>query len=350
MIYKKWPAFILFAVSFVVLSISGYQCSTRVTPTTSNYSDFYKKFDNQTNSQNNSQSNTQENLAERYENFYRGNSNQNNSSQTNLKSTSAEDEEEPKTSCPRRQLRNLAKNEGTYAMFDISSSSLQDFRLGRSANYDNACSRLYLDMNKAEYQDASVYEGSMSIVYVGTCLNGQYGICRSRTRTGYSTSDARYNKWTGSSWEAGNNNKIDKKFHAIFEDDNGYGAYILKLEDVRLVDIADGQVAYIGGGQIYFKMFRTATSGDVHRKDVAGDCYNNGTYISLAQRAPNRPSNRCWFLNTGPYNCRPQGDLLISAAFKDVDITDDYKCYKKLGTFYYLDIEKAFNDVVGDLD
>ena len=81
------------------------------------------------------------------------------------------------------------------AKIDLDQSALTDFRLGRTGNFDTDCARIFVKMNEKKFESRTVYQGTMNIAYVGTCPNGKYGVCRSTMRTGYSTSDARYNKW-----------------------------------------------------------------------------------------------------------------------------------------------------------
>ena len=338
MVYKKWPALVLFAVAFIILSISGYQCAG---PGSQGLLNNGLQGPQGPNPYQDSSSNSGGPTLQ--------GSDSNSEDPSLLASNSDPDsDDEPRNNCPRKTLRRLEENEGTKATFKFfSNAALTEFRLGSTPNYDNACSRLYLDMHKTQYGNANVYEGSMSLVYVGTCANGQEGICRTRMTTGHGAEDARYNRWTAGTWSTSSNGVVNskKKFHAIFEDTDGYGAYILKMDHFREVDVGDGVVGYRGWAELFFKMTRTATQSDVHRVDKAGDCYNTGTYISLAREIPNnRPSIRCWFVNTGPFHCRPNGDLLINASFTNINITtNNYKCYRKLGTMYSIDVRKAFN-------
>ena len=240
----------------------------------------------------------------------------------------------------RSQLRNTYS--APSAKLNLDSSALVDFRLGRRGNFETDCARVFVKMNGSKYNNTTVYQGSMNIAYVGTCTNGQTGICKSGMRTGYSISDARYNRWTA---KVSPRNLDNVKFQAIFEDE--HGAYILKIEDVRLRDLSDGIVKYIGAGEIYYKMFRIATSQDIHPTDQRGDCYNSGTYISQAHRVPPRAGKRCWLTGLGPYSCRPNGDILRTDPEESpINLQGNYKCFNYLGDFYGLDIEEAFNIVI----
>lgn len=238
----------------------------------------------------------------------------------------------------RSRLRNAYS--APSAKLDIDSSALVDYRLGRRGNFETDCARVFVKLNEAKYKSQKVYQGSLKLAYLGTCANGQYGICKSEMRTGYSAGDARYNRWTP---RISRRNINRAEFHAIFEDT--YGAYILKLEDVREKDLSDGSVQYIGAGEIYYKMFRIATAEEVRQNDRRGDCYNSGVYISQAHRSPPRPSARCWLTKLGPFSCRPQGDLLNSDSFDTpIDLArNNYNCFNHFGNFYGLDVEEAFN-------
>ena len=144
----------------------------------------------------------------------------------------------------------------------------------------------------------------------------------------------KYNRWSGSTWKADRNNTVHKKFHAIFEDE--HSALILKIDDVRLKDLRDGDTAYFGAGEIYYKMFRVWT-GD--KNDL---CYTKGTYVSLARQSLPR-KNRCWLLGTGPFSCRPNGALAPRAKVTNINITGGLSCYSRLGVFFNLKLEGAFN-------
>lgn len=314
--YKKLPSFILFTVAFIILILSGYQCSTRVINKPG--PDILQSPDIQ------SARPYSESFSDSYPNdpdYY--------------------DDDDDRERCPNKELGDFYTNKA-MGRIELEDSALVDLNLGRTLNAPAECGRLYLKLKEVEYKrdrGENFYQGTMNLVYRGTCHNGQFGICRYEMRTGYGSKDARYNRWDKRSITR--RNVEDQEFHAIFE--NSLGAYILKLEDVREINIADGQIKYVGGGELYYKMFRAATSNDVHRKDRAGDCYNSGTYVRNASYAPNHPGKRCWFVNTGPYSCRPEGDLLIGQS-KDINLkTDDYKCFSFLGTFYNIDIEEAFS-------
>ncbi|MCZ0932898.1 MAG: hypothetical protein OXJ52_07090 [Oligoflexia bacterium] len=317
MIYGKLPAVVLFALSFVVIATSGYQCSTRAInrgeipldtiptgpqqPATNDY--YYP------------------------EDYFKDDRNDNNNRLP----------EEVTDNCRRSQLRDL--NSGARANFEFDRSSLQDFLFGQSQNFDVVCARLYLDMSRL----GAVYKGSLAMAFQTNSHITPF----TDFNSGYSASDNRYNKWSGSSWRADNNNKVNRQFHAIYEDE--HSALILKLEDIRIRDVGDGEVDYVGAGEIYYKMFRIATRDDV--KNTKGSCYSTGTYIKKAHTTPTAASKRCWFITSGPYSCRPEGALNPKDAWTNINITtNSYKCFSRLGRFWGLGIEEAFNDSVEDIN
>ena len=325
MIYKKLPALVLFTLSFIVISLSGYQCATQqysqqgrgAIPLDTKPKSVSKPVDDDT-----------------YPDDY-----------GDKKSNKDEDDDDdgrlPIDSgkrCHNTKLNGLGY--GAIASFRFDNSSLQDFLFGESLNFEPICARLYLDMS--HIGSPKKYKGSLSLA-LQTNIN-------IRTfqgfQSGFSAKDNSYNSWSGSSWEGDGNNRVDKTFHAIFED--AHSALILKLERVVIKDVGDGDVAYIGAGEIFYKMFRIATAEDV--KTTKDSCYSTGTYVSKAHTPPPRKSNRCWLVNFGPYSCRPEGSLGVTEKFADIDITtNSYKCFSRLGVFWNLDIEEAFNDDVKDI-
>ena len=240
---------------------------------------------------------------------------------------------EPDDTCPRDQYRKLAQRHGELAVLRIDNSSLADYRLGASQNFDLNCARMYLDMNKLS-ASSNTYKGFLSIAY-----DDGKNIKLQRFRSGFSAEENKYNRWSGSTWKADRNNIVSKTFHTIFE--NKHTALILKMDNVRLKDVRDGDTAYFGAGEIYYKMFRVWT-GD--KNDL---CYRKGTYVSLARQSLPR-KNRCWLLGVGPFSCRPNGVLAPRAKVTNIDITRGLSCYKRLGVFFNLNIEGAFN--VGNVE
>ena len=320
MVYKKLPAVILFALSFFIITISGYQCSTRV----------INRGEIPLDKGNPNLTGTQPPVITDdyyYPEDYLGNDS---GSVDSLP-------KEVTDNCKRSQLRDL--HSGAVANFKFDSSSLQDFLFGQSQNFDVVCARLYLDMS----QMGSVYKGNVSLAF----QTNSYIKPITGFSSGFSASDNRYNKWRGSSWQANSSNRVNKKFHAIYEDE--HSALILKLEHVMVVDVGDGEVDYVGAGEVYYKMFRIATQDDV--KNTKGSCYSTGTYIKNAHTPPSSRNKRCWFINLGPYSCRPEGSLNPKEAFTNINITaNSYKCFARLGRFWGLSITEAFNAPIEDIN
>lgn len=311
---RKALTVLLFISSFVILSLSGYQCATEtmtLDPSGDRGVEPLPPFDDTTPE----------------------------ASNDNVFPPEPDNDSDESCDTVRCKLKNAFS--GASAKIIVSDTTLTDYRLGRRGNFEPDYVRIFVKMNGSTYQDQTVYQGSLSLAYFGTCTDGRHGICRSTMRTGYSISDARYNKWTTKKATRGNLLNGDAKFHAIFED--SYGAYILKLVHVRERDLSDGFVQYIGAGEIYYKMFRIGTAEDIHRADRRGDCFNGGTYISQAHHAPPKPAKRCWLTKLGPFSCRPLGDLLNSDPDRSINLEGNYKCFNHFGTFYQLDIEEAFN-------
>ena len=165
----------------------------------------------------------------------------------------------------------------------------------------------------------------MTIVYLGDDpQTGRFSTIEEPYTAGESVEENQFNNWQGN-W--GENPSAD--FAAIFESPNK--AIILRVTDVKKVEVRDGEQAYKGYGSVWFKVFRMfKRKGDI--------CYNEGGYVSYAHvRPPVRP-DRCWFLSKNPYGCRPQGYE------KEVNLRGPLTCYKKLADFGYLDIHEAFGE------
>ena len=330
MVYKKIPSLFLFLLAFTVITISGYQCATQklpngrgslpLEPPSANghnpppaddylYPDDYFKKDRE------NDSDPRDRLPE----------------------------EVTDSRCERSRLRNLSTRYGAIANFEFDRAALQDFKFGKRQNFDTVCARFYMDMSRLTYNNYPVYKGSIAMV-LQTSSQIQYF---EGFNSGHSSSDNRYNRWRGSSWRGDKNNEVNKIFHAIYEDE--HSAIIIKLEDVRIRDIGDGKIDYRGAGEVYYKMFRISIKKDV--KNTKGSCYSTGTYVKDAHTAPDNRNNRCWFITLGPYSCRPGGALNPKENFTNINIaTNSYKCFSRLGRFWNLDIEEAFNDSVEDID
>ena len=242
----------------------------------------------------------------------------------------------PDLSLPSEPEKNCNLDRSVYRRYDTSygegkarfrfdRASLQDFLRGRELNFGSGCERLYLNMSST---GNGRYGGLLSLTFE----DGRQPY-RAEFESGNSSDETKYNYWEGSNWTPDGNDKVAKSFHAIFEGDNA--AVILKLEDVRLVDVGDGKTAYMGAGKLFYKMFRIYT-GD-------GDkCHDEGVYVADASDKPHRPNKGCWLNNCGPYSCLPNG-VVCPGEVPEINIRGNLPCYRRLGTFFGLNIEGAFN-------
>ena len=255
---------------------------------------------------------------------------------------------------------------GASAFIDLNQENLKDFSMGQDLNYEMLCLRIFLDMKKLTDSslDSPVYKGNFVVAYDYIIPTQKEKTIEYRWHAPYDTyfkiiaaegiagtveynsgetaEDNQFNTWQGN-WET-----PDVNFAAIFESSKPLGSHrvflinppetfpdsavILNINKVEKEDTVDGEPAYKGHGEIWFKMFRLFH----HKEDV---CYTKGNYISNAYLLPPVPRRKCWFLDIGPYSCLPRGIRTIES----FDLRSDLPCYKKLGEFEDLDIRKAFN-------
>ena len=329
MVYGKFPTVFLFSLSFLIIAGSGYQCSTRVIDSRVGGSIPLGRPDTAVGQGDQSDSYSGDDYYYGDDYFDPG------------ENTEDRLPTEVTDNCRRSQLRDLGY--GASANFEFDRTSLQDFLFGQSQNFSIACARLYLDMNKVTYDKVSVYKGSLALAFQTNTEIKPFP----NFSSGFAPDENRYNKWDENSWDTTRNNKVKKNFKSIFEDE--YSALILKIQDVRVKDRTDGEVRYLGAGTVYYKMFRIATQDDV--KNTKGSCYSTGTYTSQAHTIPTVRNDRCWFIPFGPFSCRPQGSLDPKSTWTKINLNArGYKCFPRLGRFWNLDIEEAFNDSVQDID
>lgn len=301
--YRKISTALLMIFSFLIIAVGGYQCSTRVEQQGTRESipidelpldDYY------------------------YEEGY-GDSDDGGQGFP----------EEPQDGCSkdaRASYRYLVGQAGWLAKFRFDDSSVEDYRLGARQNFDLSCARMYLNMNKLG-SGSSTYKGQLKILFEEDGY-----VKRQSFSSGSATGENKYNKWTGGSLITG------KRFHAIFE--GKHTALILKLDDIRELDIEDGRTAYVGAGEIYYKMFRIWTG------DWDDVCYTKGVYVRDAPQhtqAKLGRNDRCWLLGRGAFSCRPDGALRPRNQVTDINITGNLRCYSRLGIFFGLNIKEAFN-------
>ncbi len=318
MIYRQLSASLLFLLSFAVLVLGGYQCATQNIGAPGRTT-----IPIQPGGENGA-------YGQGESGFYDpGPAHSPRSEDRPSRRNSLPDD--PGDKCARSQYRDLSKRYGEISSFKFDISSLEDYRMGVRQNFDLRCPRMYLSMSRYA-KSKKTYKGALAISFEdGRSIKVQ------KYTSGWTENENKYNKWLGSSWKPDKNDKVNRSFYAIFE--NNDNAIILRLEDIRVVDVRDGETAYWGAGELYYKMFR------IYSGDTGDVCYSKGAYVS---HAPSRPPKRarCWLLGIGPFSCRPNGVLPLKAAVTNIDITKSLKCYNRLGEFFGLDIERAFN--VGD--
>ncbi len=320
---KNFSTVLLFFLAFVAIALGGYQCSTRVSDGSSQVylpighqgpHNSYSPSAPSTKSPSSSSSDTKDSLPK---------------------------EPDQDSACP---LIENSGSHGTIANFRFNPPSLEDFLLGRRSNFDIRCSRMILSMSQLNPSaDKPIYKGRLILAFYG----GGAGYSGHQFLSGTTDKENKNNHWEiKGTWNT-SKRKPDisgKKFYSIF--DNEKGAIILKLEDVRTREVKDGELAYLAAGDIYYKMFRIWTG------DNADTCYNKGIYVSQAHSAPSK-DGRCWLIGSGPFSCLPTGPLPPSGGRSpqapDIDIKGSLPCYSRLGEFYNLNIEKAFNSSVDDL-
>jgi len=242
----------------------------------------------------------------------------------------------PTDTCPRSQYRTLKKRYGALAPLHFKKGNLEDYRLGRSLNFDLGCARLFLSMTKIS--SSGTYKGKLRIAYTDTGSSGGTVIKVQEYHTGTTVHDTKFNDWDGSWNRMDRHGVVDARFVAIFED-KSFGAIILHINKAVRFNITDGEGELEGYGDLWFKPFRTY---DGNRQD---HCYSSGTFVSQAKHIPPQSSLRCWHIANGPYSCRPNGvgspDLENQLDPETSDLEPE--CYLKLGEFGRLDIREAFN-------
>ena len=243
--------------------------------------------------------------------------------------------QEPQGGCSRSQYRELEKTYGASAFIHLDKNQLREFLLGRDANFALGCPRLFLNMQKYGRR----FEGSLAIVYEGQRAGGGREIKVEKHETGSSEADTQYNDWKGS-WNKTRRRVVEARFSAIFSR-IPIRAVVVHINKVEKHDIGDGEVSYLGSGDIWFKSFR-AYSGN--RGDT---CYRQGAFTSVASIQAVAPRNiSCWNLSTGPFSCLPDGIntlAKVASRLKPNVRKLDLPCYRKFGEFGRLDISKAFN-------
>ena len=225
------------------------------------------------------------------------------------------------------QLHKDFKKYGAPAVLNFKSRALRDYLMGHESNYGLKCARLYVDMEKME--GSSYYEGQVAIAYYGpdpeTGLENPDGTGQI-FETGDSVKENEFNNWRGRTRTLTASN-----FAAIME--SRYAALILRIDNVKHLDVGDGKKSYRGSGSVWIKMFRQ------YKGDKSDTCHRSGGYAHLAKGELTR-NTLCWLADKGAYSCLPKG----TGTLKNFNtLRGALPCYKKLADFGYLNIRDAFN-------
>ena len=224
---------------------------------------------------------------------------------------------------------------GTSAPITITSdSTFEDFRLGEPVNSmdDIEDLRVYVKLSKTS---KNYYAGDVTIAYWDNGRERPERIVPFRSGSG---NNAKYNVWF-------RKNSKDY-FHGFFQET--YGAVILVIDDITPVvqnpDAPATNILY--SGSIWVMQFRTTfkkrNSCNNHDQKYV---FEHNKYLSsigeetlstLAER-----DRKCWFLTSGPYDCRTWRNGNGVSTFRAVNPDDN--CYRKMGTFQGLNILKAFD-------
>jgi len=230
---------------------------------------------------------------------------------------------------------------GTSAAIAITNNNaFTDFRLGEIVNSmdDIEELRLYAQLNKVNKQ--AYYEGDITIAYWDHARENK-PFRRIQFSSGRGA-NAKYNIWFKR-----NDNK--NYFHGFFQERprGGYpiaGSIIIVIDKptpvVQNPDTPSTQVLY--DGSIWSMQFRTTfnnqNSCNNHAQQYVHD-YNKNAWgekiLTLEERG-----RQCWFITTGPFDCRTWRNGNGINPFKAIEPDDN--CYAKIGTFQGLDILKAF--------
>lgn len=224
---------------------------------------------------------------------------------------------------------------GTSAPITITSeATFESFRLGEPLNSmdDIEDLRVYVKLSKT---GNNYYGGDVIIAYWD---NGRSRPERKITFRSGNGNNAKYNVWF-------RKNRKDY-FHGFFQEN--YGSAILVIDSITPVvqspDNPSTNILY--SGSVWVMQFRTTFKGknscNNHDQKYI---FEHNKYLSsigeeviptLAER-----NRKCWFLTSGPYDCRTWRSGKGVNTFKAVNPNDN--CYSKLGTFHGLNIFKAFN-------
>ena len=221
---------------------------------------------------------------------------------------------------------------GGSASLDIDPDMMEEYRLGASSNYEITKGRVFLDMERVSGE--KYYEGKVVVAYELKKDDNTREVKSWEFHSG-SGKDAVNNIWA--------NFRNDGKFgfHGFFTDGRS-GAVIVVLDEPEdALRSSDGDRAEVrsSDGSVWFMNFRKWNARDKKR-----DCNENGCFLGLSNCiGPPPPQKMCWFIkNFGPYDCRAFADDKHSVdSLRNLEPRGS--CYKKLGEFENLNIEKVFD-------
>lgn len=222
---------------------------------------------------------------------------------------------------------------GTSAPITITSESVfADFRLGRLINTmdDIEDLRVYVSLRKDS--SGKYYSGDIRIAYWEYDTQGST-FRETRYRSGRG-SNAKYNVWFRKS------NR--DYFHGFFQEAHGSLIFVIDAITAATRNPDAPQQNTLYSGSLWVKQFRTTWNrrNSCNNHDNRYVFENNldptKTFIPpLAERTKN-----CWFITSGPFDCRTWKSGKGVNTFKAVNPDS---CYSKMGRFNGLDLLKAFN-------
>ena len=220
---------------------------------------------------------------------------------------------------------------GESAMIEpssINASTLEYFRLGQPTDKDDIdATAVYVDLRKTS--NAGTYEGQVTLSYrikeTGEIIHPHFVSGEDK--------DARYNMWV----KKGNT----IFFHGFFQEKGRNpppASVVLVLDHKSPNTNPDKPTNDVWGGSIWFMNFH------LNPKLKTG-CRNKDQPFIYSHPNPSMFAidKKCWFIETGPLNCRTwkSGDKVDPFRRAEPDV-----CYSKFGTFEGLEVDEAF-DVAG---